>query len=343
MSLTDNKIARLASVALMVAAAAGFTSCDNVIYDDLEECRRGVELRFVYDYNMEFANGFPSQVDCLTLLVYDEEGKYVTTRTVSNTADDKPLQDENYRMVIDDLEPGKYRFIVYGGMFCDSSSFEWVTAPEETRMTDLQTRLKPSCLTSPVGTNLHPLFYGNLDMEVNDDFHAYQTATVYMMKDTNNVRIVLQQADGEPVSEQLFDFTITNDNTLMNWDNAVTPSQTVTYQPWTRGNALAGTWEEDGHDAQVAFAEFSIPRLVTDNHPRLTITRKDGHEVLSIPLINYLLLLKSEQYAKMPSQEFLDRESRWSLIFFLDRNHVWLKTQIIINGWVVRLNEVDVM
>lgn len=337
MSLTNNKILRLASGALLVAAAVGFTACDNVIYDDLEECRRGVELRFVYDYNMEFANAFPSQVDCLTLLVYNEDGTYKTTVTESGEA----LTDENYRMVLD-LEPGKYSFIAYGGMYCDSSSFEWVTAPENTRMTDLQTRLKPSCLTSPVGTNLHPLFYGNLDMEINDDYHAYQTATLYMMKDTNNVRIVLQQADGEPVSEQLFDFTITDDNTLMNWDNAVAPSGTVTYQPWTRGNALAGTWE-DGHDAQVAFAEFSIPRLVTDNHPRLTITRKDGHEVLSIPLINYLLLLKSEQYSKMPSQEFLDRESRWSLIFFLDRNHVWLKTQIVINGWVVRLNDVEVM
>lgn len=336
MSLTNNNILRLASGVLMVAAA-GFTACDNVIYDDLEECRRGVELRFVYDYNMEFANGFPSQVDCLTLLVYNEDGTYKTTVTESGEA----LKDENYRMVLD-LEPGKYSFIAYGGMYCDSSSFEWTSDPEETSMKDLQTRLKPSCITSPVGANLHPLFYGNLEMEINNDYHAYQTATVYMMKDTNNVRIVLQQADGEPVSEQLFDFTITDDNTLMNWDNAVAPSGTVTYQPWTRGNALAGTLE-DGHDAQVAFAEFSIPRLVTDKHPRLTITRKDGHEVLSIPLVNYLLLLKSEQYAKMPSQEFLDRESRWSLIFFLDRNHVWIKAQIIINGWVVRLNEVEVM
>lgn len=340
-----------AAAALTLAMAGGLTSCDSVIYDDLEECRQGVEIRFVYDYNMEFANAFPSQVDCVTLFVYDENGNYLRTYTESGDV----LKDENYRMVIDDLEGGNYHFLAYGGMHSerssstradldniasDTSSFEWTSDPETTPMTDLQTRLRPDCITSPVGTNLHPLFYGDLELEVKDDWHSYQTATIHMMKDTNNIRIVLQQADGEPLSNDWFDFTITDDNTLMAWDNAVIPTSTIAYQPWTRGNALAGTWA-DGTDAQVAFAEFSTARLVTSNQPRLTITRKDGHEVLSIPLINYLLLLKSEQYAQMPPQEFLDRESRWSLIFFLDRNHVWLRTQIIINGWVVRLNNAD--
>ena len=324
--------------AMTALSVCGLTACDNVIYDDLEECRQGVELRFVYDYNIEFANAFPSQVDCLTLFIYDEEGNYVATRTENSEA----LKDENYRMAID-LEPGSYQFLAYGGMYCDSSSFEWTSDPETTPMKSLETRLRPDCLTSPVGTNLHPLFYGNLELEVKKDFHAYQTATVYMMKDTNNIRIVLQQADGEPVSNDWFDFTITDDNTLMAWDNAVIPTSTVTYQPWTRGNAVAGTWDGTDVDAQVAFAEFSTARLVNDNAPRLTITRKDGHEVLSIPLINYLLLLKSENYSEMPAQEVLDRESRWNMIFFLDRNHEWLKTRIVINGWVVRINDIGLV
>ena len=43
----------------------------------------------------------------------------------------------------------------------------------------------------------------------------------------------------------------------------------------------------------------------------------------------------------MGAQEFLDRESDWSLIFFLDQDGNWLRTQIVINDWVVRLNDME--
>ena len=60
--------------------------------------------------------------------------------------------------------------------------------------------------------------------------------------------------------------------------------------------------------------------------------------IVNIPLNTYLLFLKSELYAEMPAQEFLDRESEWSLVFFLDSNNRWYNTRIIVNDWVVRIN-----
>lgn len=158
-----------------------------------------------------------------------------------------------------------------------------------------------------------------------------------MMKDTNNLRVMLQQVDGSSIDEADFDFKVVDDNTLMAWDNAVIPTQSVEYWPWTRGNANPGELE-DGRNATVAWAEMSFPRLVTSNSPRLVITRKeDGYNVVNIPLNNYLLLMKSEAYANMPSQEFLDRESRWKMLFFL-QNGRWLQTVIEINDWTVRIN-----
>ena len=62
----------------VLAVAALLSSCHG-IYNDLEPCSQGVRLRFVYDYNMEYANAFHSQVDCLALLVYDEQGNYLVT------------------------------------------------------------------------------------------------------------------------------------------------------------------------------------------------------------------------------------------------------------------------
>ena len=110
-----------------------FSSCER-IYEDLAPCPHGVSLRFIYDYNMEYANAFAKKVDCLTLLVYDENGNYVDTRIVTGTE----LQDENYRMKLD-LKQGNYHFVAYGGLACNKSSFLMKYTPGEgTGYTDLQ-------------------------------------------------------------------------------------------------------------------------------------------------------------------------------------------------------------
>lgn len=107
----QNRTSRLVSTIFgIVLAALSLSSCES-IYEDLAPCSHGVSLRFVYDYNMEYANAFPKKVDCLTLLIYDSGGNYVGMRTVTGPE----LQDETYRMQLD-LEPGRYRFIAYGGM-----------------------------------------------------------------------------------------------------------------------------------------------------------------------------------------------------------------------------------
>ena len=332
--LTRNILHNIIGTALIAVPMMTLPAC-KAFNEHLEECPEGARLRFIYEYNMEFANAFPSQVDCLTLLVYDENGNYLQTRTETSDV----LADENYRMTID-LPAGKYTFVAYGGMACDDSSFHFVQQPSpETTLTSLEVQMDDDCITQPVGTNLHPLFYGLLDFEVTNTEFTYTEGTVKMMKDTNNIRILLQQLNGEPVNEGDFNFTITDNNTLLDWENIPVETTPITYYPWTRGEAIAGEYE-NGTQAVVAFAEFSTSRLYEDNAPRLLITRKsDGAEVVNIPLITYLLLLKSQQFARMGSQEFLDRESRWNMIFFLDRNDYWIRTHIVINDWVVRLND----
>lgn len=307
------------------------------LHEDLEPCPQGLRIRFIYDYNMEFANAFYSQVDCLTVLFYDEQGNYL--QTVTNTSSD--LADENWRMVVD-LLPGKYHILAYGGMADDNASFEFVTNPQTTRYNDIEVRLKPECVTEPVGTELHHLFYGRLDTEVEKNSMDYREVTVPMMKDTNNVRILLQQVSGAPVLNEDYDFRIIDNNTLFAWDNDLLPVPNMTYFPWARGNASPGELP-DGDDASVAWAEMSISRLATGNSPRLQITHiESGRKVVDIPLNNYLLLLKSQAFAQMPSQEFLDRESRWSLIFFLDEKLYWVSTTISIKDWTVRINNADI-
>lgn len=329
----NNKILSML-ILLLVCPWMMFTSCE-YIHEDLMPCERGVSLRFVYDYNMEYANAFPSKVHCLTLYIYDGEGNYVGTRVEKTDV----LKDENYRMKID-LEPGDYSMVAYGGVACDDRSFTVIDEPTDAadKLTALSVQMSHNELTSD--KLLHDFFYGKLDVTVEEN--NYKDETVYMMKNTNNIRIILQQMNGMPVSDKDFTFRIVNDdNTLFAYDNSLIENGAVTYMPWAQGQRTVGDGEEGTGKVTVAYAEFSTSRLTVGNHPRLVIANNEtGEDVLNIPLNDYLLLLKSDRYADMTDQEYLDRENEWSMIFFLDKNHLWVDAQIIINDWVVRLNNV---
>ena len=326
----------ITAMAITAMGAIVMPSCDSLIYDDLDPCPQGARLRFVYDYNMEFANAFPSQVDCLTLLVYDGEGNYLQS-FVQPT--DELLSDENWRLTLD-LTPGDYIFEAWGGMACSSASFHFNAAPETQPLQSLQVAMNSDVLTSPRGTNLHPLFFGQLSMTVPEESMDYTEGTVKMMKDTNNFRILLQSLDGNPTDGDDFDFAIIDDNTLFNYDNDVVPQSNVTYNAWTWGQSNLGEFE-DGQTALAAFAEISTSRLMENSGAKLVVKRhSDGATVIDVPLINILLALKSQQFDWMESQEFLDRESRWDMVFFLS-NGLWITTYIKIGPWIVRINDIN--
>lgn len=206
-------------------------SCEK-LYEDLDPCPHGVSLRFIYDYNMEWANAFPKQVDCLTLYIYDEDGDYVGTKVVTGSE----LQDESYRMTLD-LEKGVYRFVAYGGMACEKASFSWAGIPSQgSRYTDLVTKMDISQVNSPIAEQrrLHDMFWGELTLATAD---LYSEGTVEMMKNTNNLRIVLQQENGKPVDVNDFDFAITDNNSVFGHDNDLITENVspVTYRPWSTG------------------------------------------------------------------------------------------------------------
>ena len=331
----ENKVLSIMSMAFFaILMIITHTSCDKQIYDDLEACPRGVKLRFVYDYNMLYANAFPTQVDCLTLFIYDKDGNYLDIKTEMTEV----LKDENYRMQID-LPEGDYHFVAYGGLACEEADFSLVSPQSRaTSLLSLQVQMEHNAYVS--SQKLHDLFYGAIDVTVEGDM--YVESTLHMMKNTNNIRIVLQQLNGNAVSNEDFTISIMDDNSLLAHDNDIIPNRMLTYFPWTQGQAVAGTMDDGDKEVIVAYSELSTSRLVTSNRPRLIIKNNEsGRDVVNIPLNQYLLLLKSELYGEMGAQEFLDREYNWSMVFFLDEDHQWIRTHIKINDWTVRLNDTE--
>ncbi len=354
---------QIMSLAIILTALIGFSSC-SAVFDDLQECPRGVIMKFVFDYNLERINSFSSQVDCLTIFLFDADGNLVERRTETTDV----LKDENWRMIFD-LPAGEYIAVAYGGMECEKASFSTILKSEDIKtIEDLEVLTNPDHIGShenPPTTHLHDHFHGYLKFMVHEGTD-YDHEKMKMMRNTNHLRIVLQHQNNTPVDHNDFKFEVIDDNTKFDHKNNIIPNQEITYTPWARGNAIAGinglpesANSEDtkapGDPVQVAYAEFSLSRLIAQSHlkwisdtdkevctgPRLRIVNKtDGRIVADIPLNNYLLIMKSDYYSDMSSQEYLDRAYQHNMIFFLDENNYWVKMNIHVMDYNVIVNNI---
>lgn len=121
--LSSLKPSRLVSAACTAVAACammmGVASC-SMMHDDLDPCPTrdtGLFVRFVYDYNTQRADMFKDHVGYVQLNIFDEAGKLVAQRKVSNNDLEAPLQTYGYTMYFsnDELPAGhKYRLQAIG-------------------------------------------------------------------------------------------------------------------------------------------------------------------------------------------------------------------------------------
>ena len=332
---------------LAILPLAGFLSACGLVREDLPACPSPVvELRFVYDYNMEFANAFHNQVDCLSAYIFDNDGFLVAMEKVTDRA---LLSDEDWRMR-PELPEGDYHVIAYGGMDCEQSSFSRTTLETGSRKTDLHVQLHPACLTDDARRRLHNHYYGAAEFSVRSEEDT--RATVSMMRNTNSIQVALQHLDGSPVDCNDFTFEIADDNNDFDHENNLLATGEITYKPWNTDNRGGGD-EEDTPSWNAALAQFTTSRLVlptaangkqtgTSLHVRRA---SDGETVFRIPLLYYMLLFKHDNSGAgldgMGDQEYLDRENSWNFVFFLDNNNFWVRTRLVINDWEVRLNGTD--
>ena len=329
------------SMLLLISGMLG--SCD-ILTEEVEDC--AVYVSFRYDMNMEFTDAFQHAVNSVTLYAFDKDGVLVFQKTEEGDL----LKEDGYRMRLDEIshtERADYDFITWAGE-PDNESFSIpVLSVGKHTKEDLICQLNRAG-DGVVDDNLDNLFHG----QVNDLSFGSRSAqpgvdiVVPLVKNTNNIRIVLQQVSGKPLNASDFNFAITDKNGKMNYDNTLMEDEQLTYKEWYKGNGQAGMGEESRAEGiteiNVAIAELTTARLMADMNPILTITKAEtGEQVLSIPLVDCALLYKREKYRDMPNQEYLDREDEYNFTFFLDENNNWISSSIIINSWRLILQDSD--
>lgn len=329
----------------LVAAASGISACDPILDNDYGDCTVRYHVSFKYDYNMLEIDAFEKQVESVTLYAFDADGvlRHQTGATCEN------ILAGGGRMEVP-FAPAEYHLVTWcHNIGCQTTELPDMTCGKST-IDELQCRIggrtkKEDCTEV---CKIGPIFHGEAvnPEPVNDD-ELNPTYLMPLVKNTNNVRITLQNLSDEPLDAADFDFTIVEDNGLMNYDNALLPDEQLTYIPFYTGQGSLGYETEetraDGTTAlNMVIAEFTTGRLMADRNPLLTVTnRQTGKLVFRIPLVQYLKIARSENVGRMSDQEYLDREDTYSLTFFLDEDESWFAAYILINSWRVVLMDVD--
>ena len=321
---------------MMTVCGAVMTSCDNILDNGYGDCEVEYRVKFKYDYNMKYADAFPHEVRSVTLYAFDESGRFVHQQTEQGEV----LADKSYSMLLE-LPKGNYDFITWAGL----SNQESFRVPQLTAGTSTMQDL--TCYMNRTQAEnedrveyLNPLWHGKVDATIPDAETGIHFIEVPLVKNTNTFRIILQQLSEEPIDVESFEFTITDKNGFMAHDNSIKDDTPIVYYPYHRATGSTEAGASGNENLNVAVAELSTGRLMTDHDPILTITNnQSGEVVFSIPLIKYLSVYKTVANYQMPLQEFLDREDEYVLHFFLNGGE-WVNTQIIINDWIVRYNDI---
>ena len=325
--------------ALALAGVVVLHSCER-IFEYEGDCSVNYLVDFSYDMNMKYADAFAKESGKVMLYAFDQEGSLVWQKTEEGAC----LAEEDYAMSLD-LQPGVYDLVAWS--FCDMATdcFSLPVTKSTFTKEDLVCELNRK--TDDAGKaysdrHLGSLLHGCIeDLEVGETEGTY-VSRMQMTKNTNQIRVVLQNLSGAVMNKDAFRFYITESNGLMAHDNSLLPCEDIEYREWRKVSASAGTQGQGNavESASAVIAELTVGRLMEDSDARLVVTNDKGKVVVSIPLVDYALLVKG-YYDQMSDQEYLDRQDVYEMVFFLNDGMSWVSSHIFINSWKVVLSGLD--
>ena len=364
----------------MLCLVLGLSSCNSIYDDDPNCLHGiSLRFVYDYHMERG-ANSFPANVDCINVFVFDSNGNYVTQFKETSDAlrsegyrMEIPLDNGKYTIIAyggmacdhpnftltPDWQSAEFQSVNKDDLI--------VTLPRNEQ--GVSDKLLHNTVDRTGG-----LFYAQpLEVELTDDDYAttYREETVYMMNDVNNIQVMLQElSDPYVVDYNDYNFEIVDDNFVLDSKNNPIYVATEDYQPFYKpyylDNPQVGAVknanstqtqpleQDEDNPVQVALAAFSTSRLFHNENyshidsARLLITstkekdeKGNPKEIVNIPLIRYLLLTFTPNTSWIRThQEYLDRRSDWTLMFFLQEGK-WVEATVSVNDWIVRVNEAE--
>lgn len=319
------------SVLSFVLAMMSMVSC---MHDNQDDCT--LDLSFRYVYNMQNADGFAHEVDEVDVFVFDNANHFVGKYT-SGVKEGK-----DNTMHIPLPVSGKYTFVAWARSLGESDEFANFTLSASGKCDtkeELTARLRQA--SGRADHKLNSLLNGTLEAEVSG---AKRHLTIDMMKCTNAIRVILMPSSvGKTFASEDFDIHIEGRNGWLAYDASTYQKDPVIYYPYYQKLEQKGS--ENVSDAEInnaVVADLNTSRIMYGSDPRLVIRNtKIGRDILNIDLAWFLSLQAiGEHKGEWGNQEYLDRQDEYAMTFFIDGD-TWMKTHIIVNGWVLSLEETE--
>ncbi len=335
-SFFRNTLLRTLAIAALSAAAG---SC-GMVYDDLPECPARLSVNFQFNYTLDrgevLGEDFAEQIRSVNVWAFDETGRFVW----SGSASGAPLADRDFKIETT-LGEGTYDFVAWCGLD-GNADFELATY-QPASMEELEVKLLTleSDGLDISSSHFKGLYYGRkfgVEYKIDHLVPSITLVTIPLIKDTNDIAIMLVNEDGTALDINDFTVTITYADSWLAWDNAVMPeSPEVTYRPW--GMNGGSTSPADGrYFRSTLLYELSLSRLISGGKAMLNVVRNtDGERIIpDFPLIEYFEMEKGERFNYYGNQEYLDRRSDYSAMFVIGNDLGWnVAAGIYINGWAV--------
>lgn len=290
------------------------------IKEDLSICESELLLRFRYTLNDQYANLFDSEVNRISVYVFDSNGKYVDTFSEQGN---KLTND--YVMHIP-LPEGKYSVIVSGGDFTTYSAGELDSQTNTLNqtlrkgVTDINDFRVDLNNISSTENYLYPAsipddLYAGLVTDAVSTSGNSDVTDVELIKDTKKIKVKITGTDviGDPL-----DIYIIAQNGRYKFDNSIDLSLgTFKYTPI---NTLV--------QPNYTEADLKMMRLMLKQSPMLVIkNRTTSNVIYNENMIDQIL--QTKQYA---SQADLDREDEFIFEITVVNN---VAVSVFINGWKI--------
>ena len=336
---TFRNIFRLLPAALAVGLT--MTGCA-VVYDDLSGCPAQLNVKFQFNYTLDRGEAFAEQVHSVNVWAFDQAGDFVWAGSASGDI----LKAPDF-MLETPLGEGRYDFVAWCGLD-DNDDFSLATyTPASMQELEIKLKTLEKDGLNVSSSHFKSLFHGmksGVEHTVKPNAPSITTVTIPLMKDTNDIAVMLVNEDGTTLNESDFTVSFTYADSWLAWDNAVKEtSPAVTYTPWsvlygetTKGRA-EGDESADGPTRSSLLYEMSVSRLLVGGDAYLDIVRNtDGERIIHIPLIDYFIYAKGNRFDQYSDQEYLDRRSDYSALFFIDNELGWYTAAgVYICGWAV--------
>ncbi len=314
-------------IVILLFFMAVMSSC---VYDDQSECT--LNLRFRYVYNMQNADGFTHEADEVEVYVFDSNKHFVGKYS-------SPVGDEETCTIQLPLpKSGKYTFVAWAYSKKeqdDLANFKLQAQGNPISMEDLSARLQR--VGNKASHRLNSWLNGTLESEVSG---SNRNLTIDMMKCTNAIRVILMPARaGKTLDCNDYDIHIEGRNGWLAYDASPYQPDSLTYYPYYQNlEKSSTTYNNTSEIDNAVVADLNTSRIMDGSNPRLVVRNsKLDKEVLNIDLAWFLSLQAiGEHKSEWSSQEYLDRQDEYAMTFFID-NDTWMQARILVNGWVLSL------